>query len=42
MEKIEKLKAFLQLSPEDSFLNHALALEYIKGGNTASAREISG
>ena len=40
MEKIEKLKAFLQSSPEDSFLNHALALEYIKGGNEASAREI--
>lgn len=29
-DRIEKLKAFLQTSPEDCFLNHALALEYIK------------
>ena len=29
-ERIEKLKVFLQSSPNDSFLNHALALEYIK------------
>ena len=39
MERIEKLKEFLQLSPTDSFVQHALALEYIKAGDDASARE---
>ena len=32
MEKIEKLKSFLVSSPEDPFLKHALALEYVKLG----------
>ena len=40
MEKIEKLKTFLNNSPEDSFLQHALALEYIKLGNEAQARQL--
>jgi tetratricopeptide (TPR) repeat protein len=31
-ERIEKIKTFLQSSPNDLFLNHALALEYIKIG----------
>lgn len=30
MERINKLKEFLVASPDDSFLNHALALEYVK------------
>ena len=30
MSRIEKLLAFLETSPTDSFLQHALALEYIK------------
>ena len=30
MERIEKLKEFLKSTPQDSFLKHALALEYIK------------
>ena len=38
MEKIEKLKSFLKSSPEDPFLNHALALEYIKQGDDSGAR----
>jgi Tfp pilus assembly protein PilF len=38
MEKIEKLKTFLHDSPEDPFLKHALALEYIKIGNDLLAR----
>jgi Tfp pilus assembly protein PilF len=38
MEKIEKLKSFLKNSPEDPFLNHALALEYIKMGDEPGAR----
>jgi Tfp pilus assembly protein PilF len=38
MERIEKLKEFLRASPTDSFLQHALALEYIKTGEDAAAR----
>lgn len=37
-ERIEKLKNFLQSSPDDCFLNHALALEYIKLGDDENAR----
>lgn len=40
MEKIEKLKTFLNNSPEDPFLKHALALEYIKTGNETLARQL--
>ena len=40
MEKIEKLKSFLANSPGDSFLKHALALEYIKLGDEAQARKL--
>jgi len=39
-ERIEKLLKFLEASPNDCFLNHALALEYIKGGNEAEARQL--
>lgn len=38
MERIEKLKEFLQATPNDSFLQHALALEYIKKGDDNDAR----
>ena len=38
MERIEKLKEFLRASPADSFLQHALALEYIKTGDDTAAR----
>ncbi len=38
MERIEKLKEFLQSNPSDSFLQHALALEYIKIGDHTQAR----
>ena len=38
MERVDKLKAFLQQSPDDWFLNHALALEYIKLDNDIEAR----
>jgi len=37
-ERIEKLQAFLKDSPNDCFLNHALALEYIKLDNDAEAK----
>ncbi|NII26531.1 hypothetical protein HB364_15690 [Pseudoflavitalea sp. X16] len=40
MERIEKLKAFLLASPDDSFLKHALALEYVKLGDEAGARQL--
>jgi Tfp pilus assembly protein PilF len=40
VERIEKLLEFLKDSPGDSFLQHALALEYIKAGNDADARRL--
>lgn len=39
-DRIEKLKAFLVNTPADSFLQHALALEYVKLGDEAKAREL--
>jgi Tfp pilus assembly protein PilF len=38
MSRIEQIQEFLQTSPKDNFLRHALALEYIKLGNDADAR----
>ena len=40
MERLEKLKEFLKANPTDSFLNHALALEYLKLNQTNSARDV--
>lgn len=40
MDRIQKLKEFLAASPADSFLKHALALEYIKTGDDEQAREL--
>jgi Tfp pilus assembly protein PilF len=40
MERIDKLKEFLAANPEDSFLNHALALEHLKMNDSAGARTI--
>lgn len=37
-ERIEKLKKFLESSPNDCFLHHALALEYIKAGQEDMAK----
>lgn len=39
MERIEKLKSFLAQNPDDSFVQHALALEYVKLNDDAAARE---
>ena len=39
-ERIEKLKAFLKQSPDDCFLNHALALEYVKLSDDAAAQSL--
>ena len=38
MDRIDLLKDFIKGSPSDSFLQHALALEYIKIGNDESAK----
>lgn len=40
MERKEKLMQLLKNDPSDSFLNHALALEYIKEGNDDEAENI--
>ena len=40
MDRIEKLKEFLRLNPADSFVQHALALEYIKTGDDSQARKL--
>jgi len=40
MERIEQLTEFLKESPEDSFLQHALALEHAKRGQDAQARRL--
>jgi len=38
MDRIEKLKRFLEQRPDDAFLLHALALEYVKRDDEPSAR----
>jgi Tfp pilus assembly protein PilF len=38
MNRIDKLKEFLLATPNDSFLQHALALEHIKEGNDEAAK----
>ena len=40
MERIARIKEFLQTNPKDNFLRHALALEYIKMDKNALAREL--
>jgi len=40
MSKIEKLLEYMRTSDKDSFLQHALALEYIKIGNDEEARNL--
>lgn len=39
-DRIGKLQEFLRQSPDDCFLNHALALEYIKIGNDELAQSL--
>jgi predicted Zn-dependent protease len=38
MNRIERLKEFLASDPNDSFVQHALALEYVKEGKDGEAR----
>lgn len=40
MERKEKLLQLLKNNPTDSFLNHALALEYIKEGKDEEAEKL--
>lgn len=40
MDRKEKLKEFLAQSPNDNFLKHALALEYVKEGNETEAQNL--
>lgn len=40
MDRIERLNQFLQTSPEDSFVQHALALEYVKLGDDEKAKAL--
>ena len=40
MDRIVKIKEMLTENPKDSFLCHALALEYIKMGNDSDARSL--
>ncbi|NSL86637.1 tetratricopeptide repeat protein [Chitinophaga solisilvae] len=40
MDRIALIKQMLEKSPNDSFLKHALALEYIKLNDDAGARQL--
>lgn len=40
MGRIEKLLEYMKTADKDSFLQHALALEYIKIGDDESARNV--
>ncbi len=40
MNRIEKIMEFLSQQPQDNFLRHALALEYIKIGEDVKARDL--
>jgi len=40
MNRIERIQEMLQASPNDNFLRHALALEYIKAGNDEAAETL--
>lgn len=40
MDRIQQLQAFLAASPSDSFIQHALGLEYCKIGDEERAKEV--
>jgi Tfp pilus assembly protein PilF len=40
MNRVEKILEFLAIQPQDNFLRHALALEYIKIGEEVKAKEL--
>lgn len=40
MDRISRIKELLTLQPKDNFLRHALALEYLKIGETENAKKL--
>jgi len=40
MDRLGRLNEMLKANPADNFLQHALALEYIKAGNDAAAKSV--
>ncbi|WP_114789013.1 tetratricopeptide repeat protein [Niabella yanshanensis] len=40
MSRIEQITELLKENPSDSFLQHALALEYVKSGNDPDAKSV--
>ena len=40
MDRISKLKEYFEANENDSFIQHALALEYVKLGDDAEARKL--
>jgi tetratricopeptide (TPR) repeat protein len=40
MDRITRLKEFIASNPDDSFIQHALALEYIKTGDDDAALQL--
>lgn len=40
MDRIARLKEFLNTNPNDNFVQHALALEYVKVGDEATAKAL--
>lgn len=40
MNRIEKLLELLAATPDDNFLQHALALEYVKAGKDEAAQKL--
>jgi len=40
VDRVQKLKEFLTENPEDSFIQHALALEFIKAGDDEEAQKL--
>jgi Tfp pilus assembly protein PilF len=40
MDRISRLKQFLETNPNDCFIQHALALEYIKQGDDETAKQL--
>ncbi|MEO6313906.1 MAG: hypothetical protein ABIU63_11235 [Chitinophagaceae bacterium] len=39
MDRVARIRELLKTTPEDDFLQHALALEYVKEGDDALARQ---
>lgn len=40
MDRVERIKQMLKENPDDSFLQHALALEFIKLGDDGEAKRL--